>query len=264
VRSPAITTLLTLLLAIAGACADERRFAGGVHQVALTEDTPAAFTLEDAQLFVVETRIELPIRRPPDIALQDLRQAADSYDDLPYRRLPWVERGDVEVEIDFSLTNLDDESRQASVIVNGFNEFHEYVPGVIVVDDEATAEFAQWERLYALGPRERIERTIREEQLDEVAVDLATVVNGVDNPNNVVFFENQSATDERNREFIPEVVPGLAGLRLGLRATEAGNLLLEATVRVRDTADRLASEGEEPFRARPEPFMPGSVTGEAP
>jgi hypothetical protein len=198
------------------------------------------------------------------VALQDLRQAAESYDDLPYRRLPWVQRGDVEVEVDFSLTNLDDETHQASVIVNGFNEFHEYVPGVIVVDDEATAEFAQWERLYELGPRERIERTIREEQLDEVAVDLATVVNGADNPNNVVFFENQSGSDERNREFIPAVVPGLMGLRLGLRGREAANLLLEATVRVRDTADRLASEGEEPFRTNPEPFMPGSVMGETP
>jgi hypothetical protein len=148
------------------------------------------------------------------------------------------------------------------VIVNGFNEFHEYTPGVIVVDDEPTAEFSQWERLFQLERGQRITRTIREEELDEVAVDLATVVNGADNPNNVVFFENMSATDERNREFIPDVVPALMGVRLGLRATAAANVLLEATVRVRDVQDMLAADDEEPYVVMPEAFEPSSVMAE--
>ena len=256
-----LTGWALLLLLVLG-CADERRFAGEeLHQVAMTADTAAAVESEDGAIFIVETRVDLPVRPINDTVLSDLRQAGEAYE-LPYDRLPWVQRGDIEVEIDFTLANLDDDEREVAVIVNGSNEFHEYVPGVILVDEEPTAEFSQWERFYMLEGGERIVRTIREEERDEVAVDLATVVNGVDNPNNVVFFENMSATDERNREFIPEVVPALMGVRLGLRATAAANILLEATVRVRDVEDMLADDDEEPYVAMPEPFAPSSVMTE--
>ena len=100
-------------------------------------------------------------------------------------------------------------------------------------------------------------RTIREEDLDEVAVDLATVVNGAPNSNEVVYYDNKSYKDPRSMKFVPKVVPGLAGMRIGLRATEAGRWLLEASVRVRDAGERLADEGEQhPFQIMPQPFMP--------
>jgi hypothetical protein len=52
------------------------------------------------------------------------------------------------------------------------------------------------------------------------------------------------------------VIPGLVGFRLGLRATAAANVLLEATVRVRDHGSRLVEEGGDVLQARPEPFTP--------
>ena len=244
-------------LALAG-CTDERRYLGdgAPYQVALTASTEAAFASEDGSLFIVEQRIELPVRVPPEVALEDLREAASGYPELPFPRMPWVERGDLAIEVDFTLANLDDAERQVAVILNGYNEFHEYMPGVTVIDDEPTADFSQWERLYELAPLSRIEATVREEEFDEAAVDLATVVNGAPNSNAVVFFENKSSRDERNREYVPVVVPGLCGFRIGLRATSAAPVLLEATVRVRDAGDRLADEQEEPFRITPEPFAP--------
>jgi hypothetical protein len=165
-------------------------------------------------------------------------------------------RGDLELQIDFVLSNLDDEERDVAVTVNGYNEFHEYVPGFAEIDEEPTPDFAQWERSYRIEPLERVTGTVREEELDEVAVDLATVVNGAPSSNQVVFFENQSSRDERNRPFIPEVVPGLVGVRVGLRALEQANLLLELSVRVRDVNDRLADDDDALLEAMPEPFMP--------
>jgi hypothetical protein len=167
-----------------------------------------------------------------------------------------VEREDLGVQVDFVLYNLDDEERQVAVIVNGFNEFHEYVPGVTVIDDEAVVDYAQWEKLYELAPQQRMARTLREEDFDEMAVDLATVVNGAPNSNEVVYYENKSGEDPRAEPYIPEVIPGLVGFRLGLRATAAANVLLEATVRVRDSNERLVEEGGEVLEARPEPFAP--------
>jgi hypothetical protein len=247
-----------VLVAAASGCSEERRYIGedGFYQVALSESTAAAYTSEDGALFIVEQRVELPIRVPPETAIEDLRQAAEGFMDLPFPRLPWVERGDFGIEVDFTLSNLEDAPHQVAVIVNGFNEFDEYVPGVTVIDEEPTPDFSQWERVYELEPKQRLSRTIREEDFDETAVDLATVVNGAPNSNQVVFFESKSTADERVRQYIPPVIPGLAGFRIGLRATSAARIVLDASVRVRDAGGRLADEGDQPFDVNPEPFMP--------
>jgi hypothetical protein len=260
-RALAITVWLVLGV-LAFGCNEERRYIGedGFYQVALSESTPAAFESEDGALFIVEERVELPIRVPTETALEDLRQAAGNFENLPFPRMPWVERDDFAIEVDFTLSNLDDTEREVAVIINGFNEFDEYVPAAMVVDDEVQFDFSQWERLYELEPLERRNGTVREEEFDEAAVDLATVVNGAPNSNAVVFFENKSSRDERSRPYIPEVIPGLAGFRIGLRATAAGRIVLDASVRVRDPGDRLANEDDTPFMVMPEPFMP--VAGE--
>lgn len=253
------STTLVLALALASglcACAEERRYVGdGVHVVALTEDTAPVLETEESALYIVERRIDLPIRRPADSVLDDLRQGAQGRD-LPFDRLPWVERGDVETQIDFTISSLDDDAHDVGVIVNGYNEFHEYVPGVVEIDDEPVPDFSQWERVFELGAGQRITSTIREDELDEVAVDLATVVNGAPNSSEIVYFENNSMKDARSQAYIPSVVPGLAGVRIGLRTLEAAVVVLEATVRVRDVNDRLAGDGEAVMEAMPEEFAP--------
>ena len=205
---------------------------------------------------MVEERIPLDVIAPGDVALEDLRVAAEQFEGLPFPRLPWVDREDLGIQVDFVLSNLDDEEREIAVIVNGFNEFDEYEPGVTVIDDEPVVDFAQWERLYELEPQQRIARTLREEDFDEIAVDLATVVNGAPNSNQIVFYENKSSSDPRAEPYIPEVIPGLVGFRLGMRTTAAANVLLEATVRVRDRGERLVQEDGEILQATPEPFTP--------
>jgi len=250
--------MIAVACGVALGCNAERRYVGDplVHQVALTDDTPPAFMSGDTELFVVETRVGLDIAEPSQTALDDLRTASERFDNLPFPRLPWLSRGDLGVQVDFVLYNLDDTAHEVAVILNGYNEFDEYEPGVTVVDDDPVIDYAQWERLYEVPAHGRLSRTIREEELDEAAVDLATVVNGAPNSNSIVFFENQSGSDPRAEPYIPEVIPGLCGFRLGLRSTEAFNMLLEATVRVRDNEQRLADPGAAHFDPQPAPFTP--------
>jgi hypothetical protein len=166
---------------------------------------------------------------------------------LPFPRLPWARRGDYRVEIDFAIYNLDDAPVDMALVLNGINEFNEYDPGVIIDDDDIIPEFASWERFLELEPYERVTGTIREEELDEVAVDLATVANygaTIDpavypntpplNPNQVVYFENHSSTDVRSIPYIPAVIPALAGVRMGIRTLGAANVVVEYTVRITD------------------------------
>jgi hypothetical protein len=248
---------LALALASTAACAEERRYVGdGVHSVAITEDTAAAAETEEGALYIVERRIDLPISNPAESVYADLQQGAEGRG-LPFPRLPWVERGDVEVQIDFTLSSLDDQTHNVGVIVNGYNEFHEYVPGVIEIEDEPVPEFSQWESYKQLGPGQRIVGTIREDELDEVAVDLATVVNGAPSSAEVVYFENHSAEDPRTRPFIPSVVPALVGVRIGLIAFEPAVVMLEVTIRVRDVhGDKLVEDDEVAMTPMPAEFMP--------
>lgn len=252
---------LASLVLLAG-CRMDRRYVspegGTLWQLALTPDTPPFLE----SLFIVERRVELPVRAPtPD----QLAQLDDDPRGLgPYPRRPWVERGDYEIEIDFTLYNLDAERRLVTLTINGFNEFHEYVPGARIEDNDLVIDFAGWERAYLLEPHGRLSGTIREEEMDEIAVDLATVVNGAPNSNQVVYFQNQSAHDARSQMFIPPIVPALTGFRLGLRVVGGEMpppIAVEWTVRVRDLRDRIVSEGEEPWDLPdPEPFAPVVAT----
>lgn len=245
---------LALPCLLLGACND-REYIGddSFFMFAVTEETPAF----GEEIFFVELEVELPIRPLTDEQRRLLRMGARDLD-IPYGRLPWVERDDLGIEVDYTLSNLEEEPVSVLFGLNGRNEFHEYVPRL----REEESDFNQWERAFLLEPLERRSGTIREEELDEVAVDLATVVNGAPNPNQVVFRDNQSARDERNRMYIPEVVPGLVGLRFGLRTGEAVNLVAEMTIRVRDAGNRLTSQDAAWRLPNPDPFDPGSVVVE--
>lgn len=257
-----VVSSLTCLLA--AGCNMDQRFitpeGGGTFALAIAADTPAFFTSMDLTLFLVETRVELPVREPTAEELAAL-EVPDGRTH-PWARRPWVERGDYEIQIDWTLSSLSDAPQIVTLTVNGFNEFDEYMPGVSVVDDDFVIDFANWERTLLVQPGARIGGTIREEELDEIAVDLATVVNGAPNPNQVVFFQNHSDHDERSRMFIPGVVPALTGFRIGLRVGGedlggAPPMALEFVVRVRDPRDRIVGADEESWMLPvPTPFVP--------
>lgn len=236
------------------ACSTEPEYLGEgkLYQVALTADTMPALQVEESALYIVETRAELRVREPTAAELSTLTSAAQRAQ--PFPRMPWLVRDDIPIQVDFTLTNLDDAKRNIDVILNGANEFFEYVPRVLMDEEQAIPLHSQWERRYDLAPKQRLSATVREEELDEMAVDLATVVNGAPNSDEVIYFENNSKTDQRSKPFIPKVIPGLIALRFGMRATEASNVLLEVSVRVRDEADKLADADEEALEVMPQLF----------
>lgn len=252
---PRIIGLLAATLVLATGCLTEQRYmdpeGGGPWVIAMQPDTPAFFESDDGNVYIVEARVPFEFRMPTaeeEAALGDVAGL-----DIPYATLPYVRRDDIEVQIDWTLSNVSDQRVTTAVTVNGFNEFHEYNPGVQVVDEEVIADFSQWERTIVLNPGERRTGTIREEEMDEVAVDLATVVNGVTNANQIVYFENQSANDRRSMMFIPGVVPALTGVRMGLRLTsedtESGPppAVLEFTIRIRDNRQILVQGNDDPW-----------------
>jgi len=256
-REPARWAALLSVLALTS-CADHEHI-GEVpfHQFAITEATAAFFEGEDESFFLVEQRVELTLEPPTDSEMNDLSAEAPA----PFPRMPWAEQGDYAIEIDWALVNLDDQEHRVLIAFNGINEFHEYVPGIQEGEEEIVPDLSQWERTIELGPLERRSGTVREAELEEVAVDLATVVNGAPNANQIVHRDNHSASDARSQMYIPEVIPALVGVRasLGMSGASAGNIVLELTVRVRDESDKIVAFEDSWELPAPTPFMPPVV-----
>jgi hypothetical protein len=226
---------------------EEQRYAIENEAVALTEDTPVAFVNEDDdEIFIVTREFTLPVTPPKN---SDLDKLAGQAEGLPFPRAPWVSHDDVELTLDYTLANLGDDEVLASVIIDGRNEFNLYTPG--------PEDFHQWERRFLLGPKERVHGSVSELEMDEIAIDLATVVNGAPNSNLVVQFQSQSGRDERTRQYIPARVPGLVGFNAGIMTNEAANVALEISVRAQDHGDRVPKRGEKLWMLPdPTPFVP--------
>ncbi|MBC7173895.1 MAG: hypothetical protein H5U40_15750, partial [Polyangiaceae bacterium] len=166
------------------------------------------------------------------------------------------------VEVDYVLINLDDAPHRVTVVANPINEFHEYSPGVVLDDEDIFAEFAGYERLVEVPALGRLTGKIRREQVDEMAADLASVVQpDVTNPNTFMHPDSQSDRDPRAIPFVPRVVPGLVGIKMGLRIEEPSNVVCELTIRVRDDEDRIVRESEAWQLPAPIIFEPSSITG---
>ena len=239
-----------LLLCLASACVlEEQRYAIENEAVALTEDTAPAFVTEDdEQIFIVTRDFELPITRPSNADLNKLTRQAEGRD-LPYARMPWVEAGDIELQLEYTLANQGDEELTAALILNGRNEFHLYTPG--------PEDFNQWERRFALKGKQRVQGVVTEREMEEIAIDLATVANGAPVSNLVVHFQSQSGRDDRVTPYLPKVVPGLVGLSAGIMTSEAANVVLEISLRAQDHGGRLAERSERRWELpEAEPFVP--------
>jgi len=227
-------TLLALwLLSWVVACTQEQRYVVEQGTVEMTSETPPTYVLEDdEELFLVDERFEFPISRPP--ADHDFNRGID--DPAPFPRGPWVYEDDVAYELDWVLENRSKRVVEAALVVDGISEFYEYQPG--------PEDLHQIEKLQYIPAGGSIEGTLRELELSEVAIDLATVVNGAPNSNQVVFELNNSRTDARTGMFVPDIVPGLVGVRIGILTHRADDIVLTFSVRATDLGDRIPRRGE--------------------
>jgi len=100
--------------------------------------------------------------------------------------VPYVKVGDIEVEIEWTITNLDDNDGQAKIELNGANEYFSYDPSILVLDpndDEAppTPGLAGDVPIDVAAGR-RVSGLFTEDQLREASIDLDQITRGNINP----------------------------------------------------------------------------------
>jgi len=169
--------------------------------------------------------------------------------------VPYVRIGDLEIEIEWTIRNLDDEmDGQAKIQLNGANEYFSYDPSIIVLnphDDEAPPTPGLAGDVPITVPKAgTVSGLFTEDQVREAAIDLDQITRGNVNPfratltisKNAASFQPMTvpmaaADGELTQEPVGPVVPREAFAeitRIDLVFKADRHMILEYDVRVRD------------------------------
>ena len=262
----AFALCLSSVAALAG-CNDtsEERTLPSV-QVAMDQTIAPVYDDPEMQLYEVRLGVQLPILAPS----AEERARLDAQEMVPYGTAPWVRLEDVRLQLSWTLTNLDEEAHTVEVLVDPWNEFAKYFPGLRLVDaenGEYVPNLSGIDYLYLVegkgaGEASRRHGTFTFDDMDEVARDFATAMNLIQNPpgapdgqdpdedrtivyvNHAFAFQNHSERDLLVKEWLPPVVPALTGFDIALRTFEPVKVAIEVVAEVVDTgAHKVKTEG---------------------
>jgi hypothetical protein len=261
------TLLLALVAVASSACSSTRNERLDPAVVAM--DTSVAPIYDDGELtlYEVKSSVRLPVIAPGQANWDELWRTNVE----PFGRLPWVTNRDLEVQVSFTLSNLDAAEHVVEVLLDPWNEFGRYWPGLQVVDADNGELLPNLsginERFLLPGVREgeasRITGTFTFDDMDEMAIDFATVMNIIENlqppadlgetdprvtyANHAFSRQNRSYNSPLVAPYRPQVIPGLVGFDFGLRTEEPANIALEVLVEVVDVdGKKLMQDSEDP------------------
>jgi hypothetical protein len=240
-------------------------------QLALSQKMGAAFDDGELKLFESYVGVNLPVRRPTQDDLKSLPKGAIG----PFDHHPWVTTGDVHVQMTWTLANLEQDGFTVELLLDPWNEFGRYVPGVAMLGDNEQPNLSGYDEAYDLpglksGQASRIQHTVSFDDMDEVATDFATAINiftsvmatpamgdqPMDDPriglvNHVFNLQNRHGSDPLTDHYTPAVIPALLGFNLGIRTSQPGadgknapNIVLEYALEIiDDDGNRIVEQG---------------------
>jgi hypothetical protein len=230
--------------------------------LAMLDTMPPTYDDGLAQLYQVGKEVRLPMRAP--------RQAERPQGLVdPYPRPPFHLVSDTRISLRFTLSNLDDRRSVVELLIDPWNEFVRYHPGVVQRDGEIRPNASGIQRSFVLGPLERVEGIITADDIAELATDLATAMELARNPpadeaygGPMLYnraFDVQNHSSEPDPVLAPYqpaavsggVVAGVIGFDLGLRTASPARVAVEAVIDIEDiNGDRVVREGAQGDDAR--------------
>lgn len=223
-------------------------------------DTPATYDDGQQQIYQVTREVRLNFRR----AEEGERPTGEA---APYRRPPFHVAANSRITVRYTLTNLDDEQHTVELLVDPWNEFVRYVPGVQQDDEETIPNFSGIDKFFVLPPKGRIEGIFTPDDMVELAVDLTTAMRiEAQPPNDESAFAGAGlynrAFNIQNRSSEPDPVlapymplgpvAAVIGFDLGLRTYEQAKIAVELVIDVEDLeGNRVVEEGTDDRRLGP-------------
>lgn len=241
----------------------------------MLDSIPPIYDDGQSRVFQVGTEVRLPFRRAREG--ERPRGEAD-----PYPRVPFHLARDARITIRFTLSNLDDRQHTVELLVDPWNEFVRYVPGVSVIrEDEVLPNFSGIQRPFVLPPKARVEGIITPDDIVELATDLTVAMalerrppdaagpfGGAALYNRTFNIQNRSSEpDPVLAPWLPadrSAVAGLVGFDVGLRTAEPAKVAVELVIDVIDLlGERLVREPEDRRLGRPGTVLSPPSSGPA-
>jgi hypothetical protein len=254
---------------------DEQQRSLDPIQLGMTDQVGAFYSDGELTLYEVKLPVPFPIRAPSESE----RQRLNDVEAPPFPHYPWITNQEVEIQITWTLSNLDADDHNVELIIDPWNDYGRYWPGFAVDGDELVPNLSGIDILFEMpgtssGRSSRRHGTFTFEDMNELAIDFATAFNVIQNPpatgdptgdveatttlvNHAFAVENRSYNDVYVRPYIPSLIPGLTGIDLGLRTREPANVAIEIVVEVvdKDTGKVLEEGSSQPALDPPEAFV---------
>lgn len=226
-----------------------------IVQVGMTKQVEPIYDDGELVIYEVKKGVPFPILAPTDAARGELNRNQME----PYGRQPWITTDDVQAQVTWTISNLDDEEHVVEMLVDPWNEFGRYFPGLQLTDadnEEFMPNFSGIDKRYIVGGKgsgeaSRVHGTYTFADLQEVATDLATVMALLKDPpevegdaeeedptvtytNHAFHWQNRSYKDPLVAYWVPSTVAGLTGLDLGFRTYEPATVAIEVAIELVD------------------------------
>ncbi|MFN0251154.1 MAG: hypothetical protein ACKV2T_30040 [Kofleriaceae bacterium] len=211
----------------------------------------------DGNRIAARTSVVIPINTETmdDIAERQAMQMTMPADVI----IPYIKVGDLEVSVEWTIRNLEDSPGQATMQINGANQFYEYDPLLVVLseDDEApNTPGLTGDIPIDIPAGGTIGGLFTEDDMREAAIDLDQITRGRVNPfrarftiskNDRQFPQMSELMYDEDGEALPQTETGVvfpreafAGMvRLDLVFDPDRHMVLEYAVRVRDVRGQM-------------------------
>jgi hypothetical protein len=243
--------------------------------VGMTDKIMPYYSDGELTLYQVQIPVPLPVRK---MTSADVKAVGPAPPNTPYPRGVFLRAEDESVEVRFTISNIDDAGHDVWLLIDPWNEFVRWRPGVTIIDDETTLPNYGYDMQFTVPGKQRVEGTITADDIHEIAIKLAAVEKLLASPqaqsptlagdnfnanqiaNNIFNPQNRSnsvPSDLLYTPWIPAVVAGITGFDLGLRTAEAANVAVEITIEVQDLrGDRFVPQDD---KADPQIGVPQQV-----
>lgn len=191
--------------------------------------------IPDTGVFFATQQVILPMRIETEEEATERAALSTELGGIP---IPFVLLDDIEVSIEWTIRNLEDNPGTARIHINGGNEYFSYVPQNFVIDPEEDEEPPplMGDIPIAIPALGTVSGVFREDQVYEAALDMELIARGGTNPFAAVLQQHDDvldAVDPATGMTIPR--QGFAHLvvyDIGLQANR--HMIMEFTLRVRD------------------------------
>jgi hypothetical protein len=248
-----------VLVACASDSADQEV---GPMSVGLTSSAAPYYDDGNLTLYEAQVPVELPVRQPTSAEIKALGAAPAG---TPYPRAPFLLASDESVEIQYVIANADSQAQTVWLLIDPWNEFVRYRPGVTVVDDDETTPNLGYDLGFYVQANSKVQGTITTDDMQEIAIKLASTENvlasplatqaadaGADNSltatelaNHIFDAQNRSNDDDPvYTPWIPPVIAGITGFDLGIRTSSPADVAVQIVMDVQDlNGNRFVTQG---------------------